>query len=330
MTAPWQVLCLSPLGEDLVRGLFAHLDGAVEVTFPRTRDRAGLHAALSGGAEVVIGDFTGRLTMDAAAVAAAPRLAFVQIPAVGIDGIDVAGLAAGGVPLANAAGANARGVAEWAVGAAFALCRDLVWSDRAVRAGGWPQLDLLARGPREIHTQRVGIAGFGAVGAEAARLFAALGCAVSYWTRRPRPEAPATYRELDDLLATSDILVLALPLNDETRGLIGPDRLALLPANALLVNVARGGIAPDAAVLAALESGRLAGAALDVFEDEPPAADHPLRSHENVLLSPHVAGTTVQAQLAIVSVVRDNVVAAVEGRDVQNVVNGVDPHVRRR
>ncbi|MGK5553984.1 NAD(P)-dependent oxidoreductase [Actinomadura kijaniata] len=329
MTAPWRILALPPLEEDLVRGLFSQLGDSVEVLFPATRDRAGLLAALPE-AEIVIGDFTGRLALDAEAVAAAPKLAFVQMPAVGTDSLDTAALAAAGVPAANTAGANARSVAEWAVGAAFALCRGLVWNDRAVRAGGWPQMEALARGPREIHTQRVGIVGYGAIGAEAARLFAALGCPVSYWSRRRRESAVATYRDLDDLLARSDILVLALPLTDDTRGLVGPDRLALLPDRALLVNVARGGIAPDDAVLAALESGRLAGAALDVFDTEPPAEDHPLRAHENVLLSPHVAGATGQAQLNIVTRVRDNITAVVEGRPAASVVNGVDPQVKRR
>ncbi|MFI0410061.1 NAD(P)-dependent oxidoreductase [Actinomadura sp. 3N508] len=329
MTALWRILSLPPLGEDVVRGLFAPLGDAVEMTFPQTRDRSGLLTALAG-ADIVIGDFTGQLALDAEAVAAAPRLAFFQMPAVGTDSIDVAALAAAEVPVANAAGFNARSVAEWAVGAAFALCRNLAWGDRAVRAGGWPQMEMAARQPREVHTQRVGIVGFGAIGAEAARLFAALGCTVSYWTRQKRPEAIATYRELDDLMATSDIVVLALPLTDETRRLIGPERLALLPDNALLVNVARGGIAPDDAVLDALKSGRLAGAALDVYDEEPLAAEHPLRSREDVLLSPHAAGTSVQSQMNLVTLVVDNVTAAVRGQDVRNVVNGVNPQVRRR
>jgi D-3-phosphoglycerate dehydrogenase len=329
MTTPWRVLTLAPLGEDLMKHVFASVNEEIELVFPESRDRDGLLAAMAD-AELVIADFTGTLRVDAEAVAAAPRLAFVQTPSVGTDAVDTRALAERGIPVANTAGSNARAVAEWAVGAAFALCRHLVWGDRGVREGKWPQMELLGRGPREIHTQRVGIVGFGAIGAEAARLFAALGCDVSYWTRRPRPEASATYRELDDLLAGSDILVVALPLTPETTGLIGADRLNRLPAGALLVNVARGGIVPDGDVLAALESGRLAGAALDVFEQEPPPADHPLRSHENVLLSPHAAGGTGQAQLNIVSMVRDNITAAVQGRPVEHVVNGADPQVRRR
>ncbi|MFB4311252.1 NAD(P)-dependent oxidoreductase [Actinomadura sp. GTD37] len=329
MTAPWRILSLPPIGREVVRGMFEPLGDAAEVVFPQTGDRAGLLAALPS-ADIVIADFARGFVLDAEAVAAARRLSFVQMPAVGVDRLDLAALTAAGVPVANAAGFNARGVAEWVLGAALALCRNLAWGDRAVRAGGWPQTEMGGRNPRELHDQRVGVVGFGAIGQETARLFAALGCTVSYWTRRRRPGAAATYRELDDLMATSDILVVALPLTDGTRGLIGPERLALLPAGALLVNVARGGIAPDDAVLGALDSGRLAGAALDVFDREPLPPDHPLRSHEEVLLSPHTAGASVQSQLNLIAAVRDNVTAAVQGRDVQNIVNGVKPQVIRR
>ena len=329
MTAPWRILSLAPIGRETVRAMFEPLGGAAEVVFPATRDRAGLLAALPS-ADIVIADFSHGLVLDAEAVAAARRLSFVQVPAVGVDRLDLAALTAADVPVANAAGFNARCVAEWVLGAALALCRNLAWGDRAVRAGGWPQAEMAARDPREIHTQRVGIVGFGSIGAEVARLFAALGCAVSYWTRRRRPEVAATYRELDALVAASDILVLALPLTDETRGMVGPARLALLPERALLVNVARGGIAPDDAVLAALESGRLAGAALDVFDREPLPPDHPLRSREDVLLSPHAAGSSVQSRRNLIAAVRDNVTAAVQGREVRNIVNGVKPQVIRR
>jgi phosphoglycerate dehydrogenase-like enzyme len=331
----WRILVLAPLAEGLARRMFEPLgrDIAAGVGVPERRDRAALLAALAD-ADLVVGDFTGELAIDAEAVAAAPYLALVQMPSVGVDSCDLDALAAAGVPVANAAGANARSVSEWAVGAAFALCRQLAWADRQVRAGAWPQRDMLGRGTRELHTQRIGVLGFGAIGAEAARLFAALGCRVSYWSRRRRPDeenaAGATYRDIDDLLSTSDILVVTVPLTRETAGLLDADRLARLPRGAMLVNVARGGIVDEGALLDALAEGRLSGAALDVFDAEPPPADHPLRAHEDVLLSPHVAGATVQAQLNIVSLVIDNIAAAVAGRPVGNVVNGIDPVVRRR
>jgi D-3-phosphoglycerate dehydrogenase len=323
--APWRLLALPPLDEGLIRGVFGSLDADISV--PATRDRAGLRAALAD-ADLVVGDFSGALAIDAEAVAAAPRLAFVQMPSVGVDSCDVGALTAAGVPLANTAGANARSVAEWALAATLDLSRRLTWADRRMREGGWPQMEAAALGGDELMNRRIGVLGMGAVGAEVARLFEALGCKVAYWSRRRRPTG--TYKDIDELLGTSDVVVVCLPLIAETRGLLGPARLALLPDGAMLVNVARGRIAPDDAVLAALESGRLAGAALDVYDEEPLPADHPLRRHENALLSPHAAGATRQAQMNIITMVLDNMRAAVAGRPVANVVNEVDPVVRRR
>jgi D-3-phosphoglycerate dehydrogenase len=325
MTGTWRLLALLPLGEDVIRHIFGPLD--VEIAVPASRDRESLHKALAD-ADLVIGDFTGELAVDAAAVAAAPHLALVQMPSVGVDSCDVDALTAAGVPLANTAGANSRSVAEWALAAALDLTRRLTWSDRRMREGGWPQLDAAALGADELCNRRVGVLGMGSIGAEAARLFGALGCEVAYWSRTRRETG--VFKEIDDLIAGSDILVVCLPLTDETRGLLGAERLALLPDGAMLVNVARGGIAPDDDVLAALESGRLAGAALDVYEREPLPADHPLRAHDNVLLSPHSAGATRQSQLNIVGAVVDNIRAVVEERPVRNVVNGMEPLVRRR
>ncbi|MEV0406402.1 NAD(P)-dependent oxidoreductase [Actinoallomurus sp. NPDC050550] len=325
MSDRFKLLALPPLGSDLIHHVFDPL--GADVSVPAERSREALHSLLAD-AELVVGDFTGELAIDAAAVAAAPRLAFVQMPSVGVDSLDVDALTAAGVPVANTAGANARSVAEWALSAALDLSRQLSWADRRMREGGWPQLETASRGSDELANRRVGVLGMGAIGAEAARLFEALGCQVAYWSRRRRDTG--VYKEIDDLLAGSDILVVCLPRTPETVGLLDSRRLALLPAGAFLVNVARGGIAPDADVLAALESGRLAGAALDVYDDEPLPADHPLRRHESVLLSPHAAGSTRQSQLNIITAVIDNIRAAVEGRPVANVVNGLDSLIRHR
>jgi D-3-phosphoglycerate dehydrogenase len=322
---PWQLLVLAPLDTERIQRAFGSLDA--EIVVPADRDREGLHRALAE-AELVVADFTSALAVDADAVAAAPKLAFVQMPGVGVESFDADALAAAGVPLSNTAGANAHSVAEWALAAAFDLSRGITWADARVRSGAWPQLEAAARGADLLRERRVGILGMGAIGTEAARLFEAVGCSVSYWSRRRR--TTGTYREIDELLATSDVVVVCLPLTPQTRGLLDARRLALLPDGALLVNVARGGIAPDEAVLAALESGKLAGAALDVFEVEPLPADHPLRRHEAVLLSPHAAGATRTAQRDIMRMAVGNVKAAIEGRPVANVVNGVDPLVRRR
>ncbi|GHH71589.1 2-hydroxyacid dehydrogenase [Streptomyces sulfonofaciens] len=321
----WRVLALPPLAEKRLHELFDPL--GVQLSVPAVRDRAGVLAALED-VDIVMGDYTGALAFEADAVAAASRLAFLQVPRVGLDSFDVEALTAAGVPVANAPGANARAVAEWALAATLDLTRSLTWADRRMREGGWPQFDTTARGADELGNRRVGILGMGAIGAEVKRLFEALGSPVVYWSRRRRAEG--TFLEMEELLATSDVVVVCLPLTAETHGLLDARRIGMMKEGAFLVNVARGEIAPDDAVLAALESGRLAGAALDVYVQEPLSVAHPLRSHENVLLSSHTAGATRQSLKNVFSVTFENVKAAIEGRPVANVVNGIDPVITKR
>ena len=328
--APWSLLALPPLDVSLLEALFADLP--VTVSVPAERTPAALTEAI-GGAEILVGDWSGALTLSAAQVGAARRLAFVQQPSVGVDSLDVAALTAAGVPAANTAGANAVSVAEWCVGAAFASLRWLAWADAAVRAGGWPQLDISRRGGGELAGRRVGIVGMGAIGVETARRFVALGCDVAHWSRRARPAdeaGGARWLPLDDLLAHSQLLVLVIALSDETRGLVSAEQLARLPEGAYVVNAARGGILDEAALLTALDSGALAGAALDVYATEPLPADSPLRSHDRVRLSPHAGGATREAQGRLIAAVVDNVRRAVTGQPVAHVVNGLDPVIRRR
>ena len=323
----WKTLSLLPMPEEAVRSMLGELAGRLDVIIPDAHDRDAMLKAIPE-AEIVVGDFSGSLALDAEAVRLAPRLAFVQQPSVGVDGHDIDALTAAGVPLANTAGVNAVAVAEWCLGATLALLRHLHDGDREMRSGGWPQFTLQRR---ELAGSRAGIVGFGPIGAACARMFGALGCEVAYWSRTPKAETyGAAYRDLDSLISTGEVLVLVLPLTRETRGLIGEERLSRMPAGSILVNAARGEIVDTAALLAALESGHLAGAALDVFDTEPLPADHPLRSCDKVLLSPHAAAVTPQATTRLIQCVLDNLTAAVEGRPVRNVVNGVDPVVRRR
>ncbi|MFI7448284.1 2-hydroxyacid dehydrogenase [Nonomuraea sp. NPDC049714] len=318
---PWHLLALPPLDEALIRSLLKPLGDRVEVRVPAARDRESMLAALPS-AEIVLGDWTGKLALDGEAVAAAPWLAFVQQPSVGVDGHDLTALTAAGVPVANTAGVSAVAVSEWCLAAALSLTRKLGEADAAVRAGDWPQQGLR---PRELHGQRVGIVGYGPIGVACAALFRALGCEVSYWTRTPR-EDPG-YTDLDTLLASSDVVVAVIALAPETRGLIDPARLK---QGAILVNAARGEIVDQRALVAALRAGHLAGAALDVFETEPPPRDDPLRELPGVLLSPHAAGVTSESTGRLITVTLDNLTAALDGRQVANVVNGVSPIIRRK
>lgn len=331
---PWVVVSLSPVGVEAFAGVLEGL--AVRLVAPGGRDREQVRAALQA-AEIVLGDFTGELGLDAQLLAEAPRLCFVQQPSVGVDSHDGAALAARGVPLAGTAGANAASVAEWVVGAVLALRRGLCWVDAQVRLGRWPQAELLAgaAGPvGDLAGQRVGIVGFGAIGQACARRLGAFDTPVSYWSRQVRPSAlthGAGYvADLDELCRGADVLILAVALAPETVNLLDARRLELLPPGALVVNAARGEVLDEGALRAGLAAGRLGGAALDVYREEPLPPHSPWRDVERVLLSAHVAGATPQAVARVLAAVRANLLRATTGVPVVGVTNGADPLVRRR
>jgi phosphoglycerate dehydrogenase-like enzyme len=330
MAEAWALLALPPLDAALLSALFADLP--VELIVPAERSSAAVLEA-AGRAEIVLGDWTGQLGVSAGFVAAAPLLAFVQQPSVGVDSVDVAACLAAAVPVANAGGANAVSVAEWCVGATFASLRSLAHGDREVRAGRWPQLDLAQRGGGELAGRRVGIVGMGLIARECAGRFVALGCDVAYWSRTrrdPAAAAGAQWLPFDDLLRRSDVLVVLIALAPETRGLLAAPQLALLPSGAFVINAARGGIVDETALLAALRSGALAGGALDVYDDEPLPETSALRDEDRLLLSPHAAGATREAQGRLIGGVVDNLRRAVAGEPVVDVVNGLDGAIRRR
>jgi D-3-phosphoglycerate dehydrogenase len=327
---PWRVLALAPLDQATWQLLVGDLP--LEVTVPAERTPAAVTAAI-GAADIVVGDWTGALGIGAEQVAAARDLVFVQQPSVGVDSLDVEALTAAGVPVANAGDANAVSVAEWCIGASYAVLRWLAWGDAQMRAGGWPQLEIAHRGGGELTGRRVGIVGMGRIGVECARRFVALGADVAHWSRRertPDEAGGARWLPLDDLLAHSQVLVVLVALTPETRGLLTAQRLELLPEGAFLVNAARGGIVDEQALVAALDSGRLAGAALDVYATEPLPTDSPLRRHDRVLLSPHQGGATREAQGRLIALVVDNLRRAVFGEPLQHVVNGLPATISRR
>ena len=327
----WELLSLAPVPVERVQAWFAGIQ-RLQIRVPAERTAAAVRDEI-GSADIVISDWSGALRVDAVEVAMARRLAFVMSPSVGLDNLDLEALTAAGVVVANTAGLNAPSVAEWCLGAAFAVARSLVWVDRQVRDGSWPQFELPERGSTELAGLRVGVVGFGAVGSRVARLFAAVGCEVAYWTRRRRSEAEAgtaTWMRLQDLAARSDILVVNISLEPETRGLVDSALLGELPRGAIVIDASRGGVVDHLAILGAVETGILRGAAIDVFEREPLPADSPVRRSDRILLSSHAAATTAQSMGRIFSLVGDNVRRAVAGEPIRSVVNGLDPMVARR
>lgn len=314
-----RLLALPPLPPELLESLFG--DPRLELVVPAERTQSAVDALLPE-VDLVLGDWTPQLRVGAPG----PRVCFVQQPSAGVDGIDLGACSAAGVPVANCAGANAVSVAEWCLSATFALLRKTVEADAAVRRGEWPQTSL---GGRELRGLKVGVIGMGAIGRTACLLFQAVGCDVVYWSRREHADAPVPHLALPELAATCDVVVLVIALGPETRGLVDRSFLAAMKPGAMLVNGARGEVVDEPALLAALAEGRIT-AASDVFSVEPLPDDSALRDAAGLLLSPHMAGSTVEAAMRIVGQAKANLLRVLDGEPVVDVVNGQDALVRKR
>ncbi|MGH8849397.1 MAG: NAD(P)-dependent oxidoreductase [Casimicrobiaceae bacterium] len=259
-----------------------------------------------------------RTIVDAALLAAAPRLKVVGRLGVGLDNIDLPACAARAIDVMPATGGNARAVAEYVITVALLLRRGAYEATAAVAAGEWPRA-ALSRG-RELAGSTLGVVGFGSIGRLVAELASALGvrvvgCDVAIPDHSPLwSEARAAPRSLDPLLREADIVSLHLPLVAATRGLIDARRLTLMKPDAILINTSRGGIVDEPALAAALRAGRLAGAALDVFAREPLAAAGVLDGCPHLLLTPHIAGVTRESNVRVSALVADAVAGVLRRR----------------
>lgn len=222
---------------------------------------------------------------------AAPRLKLIQKIGVGVNTIDLDAAKQRGIPVCNLPGTNARAVAELTLGLMLAVLRRIPAFDAGLRTGIWTDTGL-QDGLGELGGKTVGLVGFGAIPRILAPILSAMGCSVIYTARNPVAEAAASYRSLDRLLREADIVSLHLPLVPETQHVIDAEALALMKAGAILINTGRGGLVDQPALVAALRSGQLSGAGLDVFEAEPLPEGDPLPRLPNVVLTPHVAWLT--------------------------------------
>ena len=258
-------------------------------------------------------------------VPAAPGLQVVARIGVGYDMIDIPSLAPRRIPLMTAGTANSPSVAEEAFHLIFSLIKRGREHDKLVREGRWQTR--MSDMPGDIFGKTMVVVGFGRIGSRVVRRALAMEMAVHVYDPYASPAdikaAGATpVARLEDALPMADVLTLHCPRTPETIGLINAARLALLKPTALLINTARGGIVEEAALFDALQRGRIAGAGLDVLEQEPPPVDHPLFKLPNVVFAPHMAGVTREAldRMSIVSV--ENVLSVFDGRPiVGNVIN---------
>jgi phosphoglycerate dehydrogenase-like enzyme len=280
--------------------------------------------AVAAGAEVYIG------WGIAEPVLAAGRatLRWLHTAAAGVSGSLTATLRASGALLTNSAGVHAEPIAEWVVAALLHFYRGVDLAQRAQAARRWAKDEFtgLPCPLRELAGSRAAIYGLGGIGAAVARRLLALGAEVRAVRRRPSLAGPAGVAAVGPdqaawALDGAAALVIAAPLTAHTRGAIGARELSLLADDAVLVNVSRGAIVEEPALLAALESGKLRGVALDVFAREPLPGDHPFWTHPRVLVSPHVAGVTPGYWAREQALVLDNWRRYREGRELVNVVD---------
>lgn len=255
-----------------------------------------------------------RTRVDAALLAAAPKLRAVGRLGVGLDNIDVQACRARDIAVLPATGANARSVAEYVIATALVLLRGAYTHSHAVAAGKWPRNAL--SGGLEAAGRTLGIVGFGGIGQLTAQLARGLGMRVVAHDAMVDAAAPIWTQTgvepvaLDDLLARSDVVTLHIPLTAETAGLLDASRLARMKPGAILINTARGGIVDESALAQALRSGALGGAAIDVFDQEPLPAGSPLADAPNLILTPHIAGLTREANERVSSLVAQRVAQA--------------------
>ena len=248
-----------------------------------------------------------------------PDLRFISVCGIGTDSIDLAAARERGITVSNIPGKTAPVVAEHAFGLMFAAAKRAAWYTEMTRQGEWVKQDGVFLGDKTV-----GIVGTGNIGAEMARLCNAFGMNVIAYTFNPSDERAeklgVRFVDLDELLALSDVITIHTKLTPDSEKMIGAREIALMKPEAILVNVARGPIVDEAALVAALNSGHLSGAALDVFENEPLPAGSAITECEQVVLTPHIADMTPEGLDLLNQGVVENTLAFLNGSP-QNVVN---------
>ncbi|MDB5035097.1 MAG: serA [Chlorobi bacterium] len=260
--------------------------------------------------------------VDRAMIGTMTRMRAIGRAGAGVDNIDVVAATEKGVVVMNTPGGNTISATEHTVAMLLSLLRKIPSANASLRSGAWDRKSFTGT---ELMGKRVGILGLGRIGREVARRLQSFDTVVTGFDPVLSSDAvrdlgiePATF---DEMMAASDIITIHVPLLPETRGMIGEKEMARMRDGIFLVNCARGGIIDEAALLAALESGKVAGAAIDVFEPEPPQLPNPLISHPRVVATPHIAASTEEAQQRVALDIAVQIADLFEGKGARGVVN---------
>ncbi|QGX92565.1 hydroxyacid dehydrogenase [Tatumella sp. TA1] len=239
------------------------------------------------------------VTLSEQAIAACPSLKVICKHGVGVTNIDVAAATARGIPVLTTPATNAQSVAELTIGLMLAASRHLYYFQQEILQGRWTRSSLGG----ELFNKRLGLVGFGEIGQRVAHVAQAIGMSVSFFDPglAATVEHPGIARltDINDLFAVSDVLSLHCPVNKATQNLLNQQSLSQLPENAVVINTSRGELIDEEAFIAALRSGAIAAAGLDTFAVEPLRPDHPFRTFDNVILTPHIGGSTQAALDAV-------------------------------
>lgn len=294
-------------------------EAGCQVTYSRPQDRRDGGVPLAEVIEDVDAVIAGTDPFTSDVIEAAPRLRIIARTGAGYDNIDLSATARRGITVCHTPGANRQSVAELTLSLLLACARHLVPAASEVQAGGWTQ-----RSGRELAGASLGIVGFGAIGKEVASIATAFGVQVLVCDpaldESFAAEIGAQSRSLPELLAESDFVTLHIALTPQTHHLIDSDALAVMKPSAYLINTSRGGVVDERALAEALRDGRLAGAALDVLEQEPLTADNPLRGTPNLLVTPHIAGATAEARARSSRLAATQVIDFLDGRPIAHPV----------
>jgi glyoxylate/hydroxypyruvate/2-ketogluconate reductase len=317
-----------PLFDDIIDRLREHFEVEVE-----SEDRAWTRAQVAQklrdkhGAVLGVGD-----PVDAAVVAQVPQLRAIANNGVGYDNLDVAALSAAGVVVTNTPDVLNEAVADFAWALLLASARRVGEGERYVRAGNWKGSSYRLLLGNDVYARTLGILGMGRIGQAIAMRAIGFRMPVIYHNRSrldasTERECRASYVSREALLKQADYLVLVLPMSAQNRHAIGAAELALMKPSSVLINIARGGIVDDAALVAALRGGYIAGAGLDVFENEP-ALHADLATLDNVVLTPHIASASTDTRRAMTSLAVDNLIAALGyGPNAGRPPNAINPDV---
>lgn len=274
---------------------------ATSAVWPELQSRAGLdyHDTLPfgedalieriGAAEVVL-NIRSSSRFTARVFEACPKLRLLSVWGTGTDHVDLPAAARCGVTVTNTPGVSAVSIAEHALALLFAVARRIPQMDAATRRGAWERGRFV-----QLRGKTCGVIGYGAIGREFARLAEGIGMRVLLWTMHPERYPGVAFTDLHELYTTSDVISVHLRLSPDTENFIDQAQFDLIKPSAILINTARGAIVHEAALVAALLHGTIAGAGLDVFTAEPLPAGHPLTRFDNVVLTPHCAGITPEA-----------------------------------